>query len=141
MTTIAFIGTDIPKWAEDVAQRVLDEGHAVTTTLHTAQRHERVLFRLADGTVYIANRGRGMTTLTPDEACQMARFLMGWDHAEPAPVPTGTTCLHCGRGITQDPDGTWVDPEAPATPEDGDDHLWRATCDSSTSFAAEHEPA
>jgi hypothetical protein len=54
------------------------------------------------------------------------------------PVVT-STCLHCQRTIMQEA-GRWIDPEAPATPEDGDDHMWRETCDSHDTFVAEHEP-
>lgn len=51
-----------------------------------------------------------------------------------------TTCEHCSRTIEQDAEGIWVDPEAPATPEAGDDYIWRETCDSNDSFTADHEP-
>lgn len=50
-----------------------------------------------------------------------------------------TRCIHCGRDIIVTPEG-WADPEAPATPEDGDDHIWRFTCDQHDTFTAEHEP-
>jgi hypothetical protein len=50
------------------------------------------------------------------------------------------TCKHCKRTIVQDADGRWIDPEAPATPEDGDDYIWRETCDSHETFVADHEP-
>jgi hypothetical protein len=46
------------------------------------------------------------------------------------------TCKHCGRGIIQNSEGVWVDPEAT-----GDDSLWRETCDSHDTFIADHEPA
>lgn len=46
-----------------------------------------------------------------------------------------TTCIHCDRVITQDSDGTWIDPEAT-----GDDSIWRETCDKHDTFQAEHEP-
>lgn len=46
-----------------------------------------------------------------------------------------TTCIHCDRRIVRDADGTWVDPEA-----DGDDVIWRETCDQHDTFTAEHEP-
>lgn len=45
-------------------------------------------------------------------------------------------CVHCGRAIKESM-GVWFDPEAPLT---GDDSIWRAVCDSSPLFAAEHEP-
>lgn len=44
-------------------------------------------------------------------------------------------CLHCGRTIEQDAAGRWVDPEA-----DGDDSVWRETCDAHGTVTAEHEP-
>lgn len=44
-------------------------------------------------------------------------------------------CVHCKRGIEQDAEGGWVDPEAA-----GDDSIWRETCDSHDTFTAEHEP-
>jgi hypothetical protein len=50
-----------------------------------------------------------------------------------------SVCKHCGRRIVIEA-GTWIDPEAPATPEDGDDYIWRETCDSNDTFTAEHEP-
>jgi hypothetical protein len=49
--------------------------------------------------------------------------------------PTFETCQHCGRSITQDNNGVWVDPEAT-----GDDSIWRETCQSHDTFTAEHEP-
>lgn len=52
-----------------------------------------------------------------------------------------TTCRHCSRTIVQSDSEGWIDPEAPATPEYGDDHVWRVTCDQSPHFAANHEPA
>lgn len=46
-----------------------------------------------------------------------------------------STCQHCDRAVVL-VDGTWIDPEA-----DGDDHVWRETCDSNTeTFTANHEP-
>lgn len=49
---------------------------------------------------------------------------------------TAHTCRHCGRTITKDAEGVWVDPEAT-----GDDSVWRETCDSHDTFTAKHEPA
>lgn len=49
-------------------------------------------------------------------------------------------CAHCGRSIVKNAEGVWIDPEAPATPEDGDDHVWRETCDRHDTFIANHEP-
>ena len=46
-----------------------------------------------------------------------------------------STCRHCERRIVLDPEDGWVDPEA-----DGDDRIWRETCDSHDTFTAEHEP-
>lgn len=46
-----------------------------------------------------------------------------------------STCRHCQREIVQE-DGTWVDPQAT-----GDDSVWRETCDSHDTFAADHEPS
>jgi hypothetical protein len=54
-------------------------------------------------------------------------------------APVESVCKHCTRRILYEA-GVWIDPEAPATPEAGDDHIWRATCDSSPAFTAEHEP-
>lgn len=48
---------------------------------------------------------------------------------------TTTTCLHCERVIVFDPVDGWVDPEA-----DGDDVIWRESCDRHDTFTAEHEP-
>lgn len=45
------------------------------------------------------------------------------------------TCVHCGRSIRLE-DDVWIDPEA-----DGDDIVWRETCDSHDTFEANHEPA
>lgn len=45
------------------------------------------------------------------------------------------TCRLCGRDIHHTYEG-WVDPRAT-----GDDAVWRLTCDASTTFTAEHEPA
>lgn len=53
--------------------------------------------------------------------------------------PETGTCRHCHRTIEKQ-DGTWVDPEAPATPEEGDDYIWRENCDANESFMSEHEP-
>lgn len=52
------------------------------------------------------------------------------------------TCFHCGRSIVPGArhERAWVDPEAPATPEQGDDHIWRETCDANDSFTADHAP-
>lgn len=50
-----------------------------------------------------------------------------------------STCKHCGRAIVEEA-GRWIDPEAPATPEEGDDYIWRETCDANDTFTAEHEP-
>jgi len=47
-----------------------------------------------------------------------------------------TTCLHCEREIVWDHIDGWVDPEA-----DGDDIIWRETCDRHDTFVAEHEPS
>ena len=44
-------------------------------------------------------------------------------------------CRHCERFIEQDADGTWIDPEA-----DGDDVIWRETCDRHDTFTAQHDP-
>lgn len=44
------------------------------------------------------------------------------------------------RTIVKDDTGTWIDPEAPATPDDGDDYVWRESCDESPHFDARHEP-
>lgn len=55
------------------------------------------------------------------------------------PVQPQETCRHCQRHIVSE-NGRWIDPEAPATPEDGDDHIWRETCDAHDTFTAEHEP-
>jgi hypothetical protein len=44
-------------------------------------------------------------------------------------------CRYCQRTIVKDDDGRWVDPEA-----DGDDIIWRETCESHDTFTAEHEP-
>lgn len=56
-----------------------------------------------------------------------------------------TTCKHCGRAIVNvsviASSALWVDPEAPTTPEEGDDYIWRETCDANDAFTAEHEPA
>jgi hypothetical protein len=48
-----------------------------------------------------------------------------------------STCRHCGRRIVREGEGlyVWIDPEA-----SGDDRVWRETCDSHDTFAAEHEP-
>ena len=46
-----------------------------------------------------------------------------------------TTCQHCEREIVWDHIDGWVDPEA-----DGDDIIWRETCDRHDTFTAEHEP-
>lgn len=46
-----------------------------------------------------------------------------------------TTCQHCDRAILNE-DGLWIDPQAT-----GDDSVWRETCDSHDTFAADHEPA
>lgn len=45
-----------------------------------------------------------------------------------------STCKHCGRRIDR-VEGEWVDPLA-----DGDDEVWRYTCDQHDTFTAEHEP-
>lgn len=45
------------------------------------------------------------------------------------------TCEACGRLIETDADGTWIDPEA-----DGDDAIWRYSCDQSKTFTSEHIP-
>lgn len=44
-----------------------------------------------------------------------------------------TTCRHCNREVVS-VDGRWIDPEA-----NGDDRIWRETCDSHDTFQAEHE--
>jgi hypothetical protein len=44
-------------------------------------------------------------------------------------------CRHCQRDIEKR-DGRWIDPQA-----NGDDSVWRETCDEHDTFAAEHEPA
>jgi hypothetical protein len=51
------------------------------------------------------------------------------------------TCAYCERRIQSSPGEGWIDPEAPATPEDGDDYIWRDTCDTSPHFEAIHTPA
>ncbi len=51
-------------------------------------------------------------------------------------------CRHCERVIVLDEDGRWIDPEAPATPEEGDDFIWRETCDANDlDRIAAHEPS
>jgi hypothetical protein len=68
------------------------------------------------------------------------------DHDGPcqdAPGPFGTilceheeTCRHCDRRIVWSEDDGWVDPDA-----DGDDLIWRETCDSNhEDRIAAHEP-
>ncbi len=47
-------------------------------------------------------------------------------------------CRHCGRFV-ENVGGSWIDPAAPETPEDGDDHVWREQCDSSPYFDSRHE--
>lgn len=55
------------------------------------------------------------------------------------PVQKPDVCRHCSRGIVLE-DGVWIDPEAPADPDE-DDHMWRETCDENhKDRAAEHEP-
>ena len=49
-------------------------------------------------------------------------------------APKQSRCRHCDRAIRQE-DGVWVDPEAT-----GDDNVWRETCDTNETFAANHEP-
>ncbi len=44
------------------------------------------------------------------------------------------TCQHCFRTIEY-VEGQWIDPQA-----DGDDIMWRETCDAHDTFTAEHEP-
>jgi hypothetical protein len=56
-----------------------------------------------------------------------------WVDGELFLTATGT-CLHCERRIVLTEDG-WIDPEA-----DGDDEIWRETCDAHDTFTAEHEP-
>ncbi len=51
------------------------------------------------------------------------------------------TCQHCGRTIIHVEVDGWVDPEAPSSPEEGDDFMWRSTCDAHDTFTAEHEPS
>lgn len=46
------------------------------------------------------------------------------------------TCAHCDRFIVYADGEGWVDPEA-----DGDDVIWRETCDSHDTFIADHEPS
>lgn len=46
-----------------------------------------------------------------------------------------TACQYCNRRIVRR-NGAWIDPLAT-----GDDSLWRHTCDSNDTFAAEHAPA
>lgn len=49
---------------------------------------------------------------------------------------TNETCIHCGRAIVRISDGDrWIDPQA-----NGDDSVWRETCDEHDTFTAEHEP-
>lgn len=55
-------------------------------------------------------------------------------------VAQSETCRHCGRLIVNE-GGVWIDPEAPATPEEGDDYIWREGCDANDSFNSVHEPA
>lgn len=50
------------------------------------------------------------------------------------------TCAWCARAMSYSSEDGWIDPEAPATPEDGDDHIWRETCDENPDFDARHEP-
>lgn len=47
-----------------------------------------------------------------------------------------TTCRHCQRRIVKDNEKGWIDPEA-----NGDDAIWRETCDAHDTFEADHEPA
>lgn len=47
-----------------------------------------------------------------------------------------TTCKHCDRVIVLDNVKGWIDPQA-----NGDDSVWRETCDSHDTFTAEHEPS
>lgn len=46
-----------------------------------------------------------------------------------------TTCRHCGRRIVNDNEKGWIDPEA-----NGDDAIWRETCDAHDTMEAEHQP-
>ena len=56
-------------------------------------------------------------------------------YIDPATIPSvPTLCRHCGRHVVKDDEGRWVDPEA-----DGDDAIWRETCDAHDTFTAEHE--
>lgn len=63
---------------------------------------------------------------------------MGTGHAQRYEVrktaASEAHCRHCDRPIVQE-DGRWVDPEA-----NGDDSIWRETCDAHDTFQAEHEP-
>lgn len=51
-----------------------------------------------------------------------------------APAREGI-CRHCGRVIVTDESGAWIDPAA-----DGDDWVWRESCEGNDEFLAIHEP-
>jgi hypothetical protein len=77
--------------------------------------------------------------LAPGPAISGMTMAPGWGFDSMASLHSAdvhSTCLHCQRPITRQPDGSWVDPQA-----HGDDSIWRETCDSNhDSFRAEHEP-
>jgi hypothetical protein len=84
----------LPVWAGDLVDALCDTEEAVRQewTLHTAQRHERVLARsTSTGHVWIANRGRGLTSLDPAEAHALALFLLGPENIRSEGTEWGTT--------------------------------------------------
>ena len=89
-----------------------------------------------------------MSVLYPHGQCPVCGWGLNADGSHPIDpdndcpeMPAArSTCRHCERPIVFE-EGYWIDPEAPATPEDGDDFIWRETCDANhESFAAYHEP-